>query len=169
MRFTSAETALRWAYEVAARPIMAQTALRDCAHAAEDRLDVHELYAQAIAILRLTEITLTPIQLAYVQAQFGREAQGVIDLIRLLCETYWYSEYSRRSIEKIVRAYCGEKIGLREIRRSLACGMLKAVSLRNSVYDALDVIHDQAMARMLKALDDRGLIYQEMSAKCNKI
>jgi len=42
-------------------------------------------------------------------------------------------------------AYCGERIGLREIRKSLNSGMLKAASLRNRGYDLLDVIHEQAM------------------------
>ena len=75
------------------------------------------------------------------------------------------TSYSRRtllnatpSIEQIVRAYCGEKIGLREIRKSMSCGMLKAVSYRNQAYDLLDAIHLQAMDRLREEMEKRGLI-----------
>ncbi|MGH8685408.1 MAG: hypothetical protein ACREUM_08690, partial [Nitrosospira sp.] len=58
----------------------------------------------------------------------------------------------------IIRAYCGEKIGLREIRKSMSCGMLKAVSYRNQAYDAMDVLHAQAMDRLRMEMESRGLL-----------
>ncbi|MDQ3186445.1 MAG: hypothetical protein M3Q16_08355, partial [Pseudomonadota bacterium] len=66
--------------------------------------------------------------------------------------------HSRRSIEQIIRAYCGEKIGLREIRKSMSCGMLRAVSYRNQAYDALDVIHAQAIDRLRMEMESRNLL-----------
>jgi hypothetical protein len=39
--------------------------------------------------------------------------------------------------------------------------MLKAVSLRNRAYDALDAIHAQAMNRLRMEMEARGLLSQE--------
>jgi hypothetical protein len=58
----------------------------------------------------------------------------------------------------MIRAYCGEKIGLREIRKSMSCGMLKAVSYRNQAYDTLDVIHAQTMDQVGIEMENRGLL-----------
>jgi hypothetical protein len=41
--------------------------------------------------------------------------------------------------------------------------MLKAVSLRNRAYDALDVIHAQAMDRLRMEMESRGLLSQRDS------
>ena len=62
--------------------------------------------------------------------------------------------HHRRGIQQIIRAYCGERTGLREIRKSLECGMLKAATLRNRAYDALDVIAE-AIAQLDSAATAR--------------
>jgi hypothetical protein len=88
-----------------------------------------------------------------------RAGSGRIDLlVHHLAANLRIGPHGRLSIEKIIRAYCGENVGLREIRRSMACGMLKAVSYRNKAYDALDVIHAQAIDRLRSEMDTRGFI-----------
>ena len=104
-----------------------------------DELTAHDYHAQAALILGLCERILSPLHMAYVRVQFGREASGFDLLARHLAGSFGTGVHSRRGIEQIIRSYCGEKIGLRELRKSMACGMLKAASLRNGGYDLLDI------------------------------
>ena len=147
MKFTSPEQALKWAYKTAKKP------------------DANEHLERACSIFEICENSLTPLQLDYVKAQFGSQ-KGVSDTMALhLTANFGIGIYSRKSIDQIIRAYCGEKIGLREIRKSLQCGMLKAVSLRNRAYDALDAIHAQAMDRLSMEMEARGLLIGEIAGR----
>lgn len=165
MRFTSPQRALRWAYETTSRPIVKISSVNDMREASRaggavpnGELTPHDRHAQAALILSLCERVLPTLHMAYVRVQFGREASGFELLAHHLAANFGTGLHSRRSIEQIVRAYCGEKIGLREIRKSMSCGMLKAVAYRNQAYDLLDAIHLQAMDRLREEMEKRGLI-----------
>jgi hypothetical protein len=148
MQFHSAEQALRWAYETSSRPIVkvaSINAMRGAEKPSNDELTPYDRHAQAAMILGLCERVLPDLHMAYVRVQFGREAGGFELLARHIAANFGAGLHSRRAIEKIIRAYCGEKIGIREIKTLLQCRTLKAVSLRNRAFDALDVIHAQAM------------------------
>jgi len=54
----------------------------------------------------------------------------------------------------LLQMYAGQKIGLRELRKSMGVGMLKCASTRNQVFDSLDLIHDRAMGKVAAALVD---------------
>ena len=125
MQFNNPQHALRWAYE-----------------ALDQRGDLH---AEATLLLSKCERALGPLHFSYIRVQFGREAGGFEMLGRHLAANFGAGQHRSRAIEQIIMAYCGERIGLREIRKSLNSGMLKAASLRNRGYDLLDVIHEQAM------------------------
>lgn len=141
MKFNSPEHALKWAFETSSKP-----------------LGDSDMHAQAALIIGLCERILPILHMAYVRVQFGRDAAGLDVLSHHLASSFEAGVRSRRSIAQIIRAYCGEKVGLREIRKSLACGMLKAVSLRNRAYDSLDVIHAQSMDRLRAEMETRGMI-----------
>lgn len=165
MKFSSPERALRWAYETSNRPIVKISSVNDMREAnrsggmaGNGELTVHDRHAQAALILSLCERILPSVHMAYVRVQFGREASGFELLTHHLAANFGTGLHSRRSIEQMIRAYCGEKIGLREIRKSMSCGMLKAVSYRNQAYDTLDVIHAQAMDRLGWEMENRGLL-----------
>jgi hypothetical protein len=165
MKFSSPERALKWAYETISRPIVKISSVNDMRAASRagqasgnGELTVHDRHAQAALILALCERVLPTLHMAYVRIQFGREAAGSDILAHHLAANFGTGVHSRRSIDQIVRAYCGERIGLREIRKSLRCGMLKAVALRNKAYDALDAIHAQAMDRLHMEMESRGLL-----------
>jgi len=165
MKFRNPEHALRWAYETTNRPIVKISSVNDMREASRaggaggnGELTAHDRHAQAALILSLCERTLPAPHMAYVRVQYGREASGFELLGRHLAANFGTGLHSRRSIEQIIRAYCGEKIGLREIRKSMSCGMLKAVSYRNQAYDALDAIHAQAMDRLSMEMESRGLL-----------
>lgn len=140
MKFNSPQYALRWAYETINRP---------------GDVDSH---AQASLILNRCEHALPSLHMDYVRVQFGREADGFDSLCEHLAARFGGGLHSRRGIEQIIRAYCGEKIGLRDIRKTLDCGMLMAASKRNHAYDALDLIHDQSMEILGVALDEAGYL-----------
>lgn len=129
MKFSSPQQALRWIYETMNRPL----------------LPSHDSHAEATLLLSKCERVLPSLHFAYITVQFGREAGGFELLGRHIAANFGDGLHSRRGIETIIRAYCGEKIGLREIRKALNTGMLKAASMRNRGYDCLDVIHDQTM------------------------
>ena len=165
MKFSSPERALKWAYETVSRPIVKISSVNDMREASRagqasgnDELTVHDRHAQAALILALCERVLPTLHMAYVRIQFGRDAGGCEILAHHLAANFGTGVHSRRSIDQIIRAYCGERIGLREIRKSLRCGMLKAVSLRNRAYDALDAIHAQSMDRLHMEMESRGLL-----------
>ena len=165
MKFSSPEHALRWAYETSNRPIVKISSVNDMREASRaggmagnGELTAHDRHAQAALILSLCERVLPSVHMAYIRVQFGREASGFELLTHHLAANFGTGLHSRRSIEQIIRAYCGEKIGLREIRKSMSCGMLKAVSYRNQAYDTLDVIHAQAMDRLGMEMEGRGLL-----------
>ncbi|MBN9124790.1 MAG: hypothetical protein BGO99_00150 [Nitrosospira sp. 56-18] len=165
MKFSSPEHALKWAYETISRPIVKISSVNDMREASRaggssgnGELTAHDRHAQAALILALCERVLPTLHMAYVRIQFGREAAGSDILAHHLAANFGTGVHSRRSIDQIIRAYCGERIGLREIRASLRCGMLKAASLRNRSYDALDAIHAQAMDRLRMEMEARGLL-----------
>jgi hypothetical protein len=138
MKFRNPEHALRWAYEQINGPYTPD-------------------HGDAALLLGLCERVLSPLHMAYVRVQFGREANGFDLLARHLAANFGVGVHSRRGIEQVIRAYCGEKIGLREIRKSFGSGMLKAASLRNQGYDMLDVIHAQAMDTLHTEMEERGM------------
>ena len=165
MKFSNPEHALRWAYETSNRPIVKISSV-NCMRGPErseggrskDEMSAHDYHAQAALILGLCARILSPLHMAYVSVQFGREASGFDLLVRQLAANFGTGVHSRRGIEQIIRAYCGERIGLRELRKTMACGMLKAAGLRNQGYDILDTIHAQAIDMLQTEMESRGLV-----------
>lgn len=148
MQFRDAESALRFAFEMTNRPIVkisSINAMRGAETRSNTELTPYDRHAQAAMILSLCERVLSPLHMAYVNVQYGRDGSGFDLLVRHIAANFGTGLHSRRGIEQIIRSYCGERGGLREIKRKLGCGTLKAVSLRNRAFDALDVIHAQAM------------------------
>lgn len=137
----SLEWKLRASYEILTMPVMAQVA----ESAGNGALTAYERHAAAAAFIMRCERKLIPLHMAYVRLQFGRDAVNMGLLVEYLAGCLGTGIHHRRTIEKILRAYCGEKIGLREIRKSMACGMLKAVTCRNRAYDEMDRLHTGAM------------------------
>ena len=164
MKFNDPQHALSWAYETISRPIVKISSINAMRgpdkgeSGANGELTAHDLHAQAALILSLCKRILSDLHMAYINVQFGREASGFNLLSRHLAANFGTGIHNRRGIEQIIRAYCGQKIGLREIRKSMACGMLKAASLRNRGYDSLDLIHDQAMDILQREMESRCLL-----------
>jgi hypothetical protein len=132
--------------------------MRGAENASSDELTPYDRHAQAALILGLCERVLPSLHMAYVQAQFGRDRSGFDLLVRHIAANFGTGIHRRRGIEQIIRSYCGEKGGLREIKKSMSTGLLKAASLRNRGYDALDAIHSQAMGVLWDEMQGRMLL-----------
>jgi hypothetical protein len=139
------EHVLQAAYEALNRPVVAS-----CCHSQQCRsthrgMTPHELHAEAAGLIYWCERNLTPLQMAYVQVRYGRDGSGFDLLEYYVAIALGTGLYPRKGVESLIRAYCGDKIGLREIRKAMSCGMLKAMTYRTRAYDALDKIHWQVM------------------------
>ena len=148
MQFNDAESALRFAFEMTNRPIVkisSINAMRGAETRSNAELTPYDRHAQAAMILSLCERVLPDLHMAYIRVQFGREASGFELLARHIAANFGTGLHPRRGIEQIIRSYCGERGGLREIKRKLGCGTLKAASLRERGFDALDRLHAQTM------------------------
>jgi len=161
MKFRSPEHALTWAYETINRPIVKLSSVNDMREKGKsgtnDEMTPHDRHAQAAMILAMCERVLPTLHMAYVQVQFGRDGTGFSIMSYYLAGTFGTGLHSRRAIELMIRSYCGDRVGLREIKKTMSCGMLKAVSIRNRAYDALDAIHAQTMDRLAAEMECAGL------------
>lgn len=153
MKFNSVNQALRYAYEATSKPIcpgsLPSTVPR--VQRMNEALYLQEKYMEALTIIRKAENGLPEVNRALLRLLYqGINSQDLQILV------YQHLKVdNHRAAELIIRAYCGDKrVGLRELRRSLGCGMLKAVSLRNRCYDALDVIFGQSERTLKMVLAD---------------
>ena len=164
MKFNNPRHALRWAYETTNTPIIkisSVNAMRGPDSAggpAEGELTAYDRHAQAALILESMRARTA-------RAASGLRPRPVRPGSRRIrhadappCRKFWHRGAQPAWIEQIIRAYCGEKIGLREIRKSMSCGTLKAAALRNGGYDVLDLIHAQAMDILDREMHSRGLL-----------
>lgn len=162
MQFNDVESALRFAFEMTNRPIVkisSINAMRGAETRSSSELTPYDRHAQAAMILSLCERVLSPLHMAYVRVQFGREASGFDLLVRHLAANFGTGLHNRRGIEQIIRSYCGDRGGLREIKRKLGCGTLKAAALRERGFDALDRLHAQAMDYVWREMKGEERVY----------
>src|SRR5512146_2451733 len=106
MEFSTPEHALRWSYETSSRPIVKISSVnamrgpeRIDGSTSNDELNAHAYHAQAALIIGLCERILSPLHMAYVRVQFGREAGGFDLLARHLAGSFGTGVHSRRGIE----------------------------------------------------------------------
>ncbi len=156
MKFATPEQALRWAYETQASGSFASTGRAVSSVPSKDSFTVRIMQAQSI--LFMCEKDLSILHAAYVKVQFGREGCTLGILTEHIRNAEPVKGINRRSIEVIIRSYCGDRIGMREIRRSLNCGMLKASMTRNIIFDLLDAVHSNAMDKVRTLLAEKGLL-----------
>jgi len=154
--FRSAEHALRWAYLTRAMPIVARTQLTALAHGGTQTrttgLSGYERHAQAALIFSLAERVLNPLENAYLTVQYGRDSAGLDAVVTYLVGRLGSGAYYRRGVAKLVRAYCGERIGISAIRYDLACRKATALDLRRQAFDIMDALHYKTIAVLEQAM-----------------
>lgn len=172
MMFKSADHALKWAFQVSGTPIVKMSSINSMRGAeGGGNMTPHDRHAQAAIILSIVEKAVDVNGLAYLKARYGRELQGgeeqraVADvLVRVAMAAMPTGMHNRRGVEKLVRIYFGQEIGIPSVRKDLGCGNTKAHEIKKAVFDGLDAIG----ARAFGVLDDEmrrvGLILEEIAA-----
>jgi len=121
-------------------------------------LSAQDRHVQAALIINLCQRILSPLHLAYIKAQFGRDSSGFDMLVNYLVATFGTGMHSRRGIEQIIRGYCGEKLVLRDFQSNMRIGFIKAVAMRDQGYYALDNIHSQAITALWREMEVSELL-----------
>jgi hypothetical protein len=161
MQFRNPGHALRWAYETTNRPIVKTSSVNSMrGPSGHGELNPHDRHAQAALIMALCERVLNSLQLAYVRAQFGRDSCGFDLLTHHLAANFGTGLHSRRALEIIIRGYCGDKVGLRQLQRNMGIGFLKAVCLRNQGYNLFDDLHQQIIDVLWREMVNSNLLVE---------
>ena len=159
MLFRSPGHALRWAYETTNRPIVKTSSINGMRGASgHGELTPQDRHAQAALIMALCDRVLSPLHLAYIKAQFGRDSSGFDMLVHHLAANFGTGMHSRRGIEQIIRGHCGDKLVLSDLQSNMRIGYIKAAALRSRGYDALDKLSSQAMNTLWREMEASELL-----------
>jgi hypothetical protein len=159
MLFRSPGHALRWAYETTNRPIVKTSSINGMRGASgHGELTPQDRHAQAALIMTLCDRVLSPLHIAYIKAQFGRDSSGFDILVNHLAAHFGTGLHNRRAIEQIIRGYCGDKLVLADLKSGMRVGYLQAVMLRSKGYGALDKINSQAMGALWREMEQSQLL-----------
>lgn len=142
--------ALQQAYETVSRPVVeiCRMAHREPLGVAP-ALNAHERHAEAAGLIRWCEHNLSPLQMAYVRIYYGGDERGLELLEHYMEAALAPWRYGREGIRTLIRGYASEgKVGLREIRRDIGCGIMKAIAYRTLTYGILDDLHVQVMRKL---------------------
>lgn len=166
--FHSAHSALTWAYNVSACPVVKMSGInrmrkepaRGMPNETIVGLSVHEQHAQAAAIIGMAERLGDPAGREYIAARFGgvTKPEHVTMMMNRIFGELGTGVHGRRGAYKLLLCYFGADISHKSIRYDLACGNDMVVAVRRQVYDVLDGIENRAMAEMSDALERHGLI-----------
>jgi hypothetical protein len=148
----SIEFTVRWSFEILSRPVMGRSYLVAEGERAMGGLDEYDRHAQAALVIRNCERALPALHMAYIRLRFGSDPSGYELLVPYVSAKWGACICSRETIETIIKDYCWDEIGFREIRKSIARGKRTASSCRNKAYDALDKLDFEAMNILWKVV-----------------
>lgn len=166
--FHSCESALHWAYNVSARPIVKMAAINTMRGASTgmaneliDNLTVQDRHGQAAMIIGMVDQLHDPVAREFVKARFGRMVSQ--DELRLLvfrcCGWLGVGEERHDAVYRIVRGYFGPgNVSLRTIRRSIGCRHRSAIVTKRELFDGLESINKNALAELSGHMERKGLI-----------
>jgi len=161
MEFQSAHSALKWSYRIMATDLCKVSSIyamggRDAAR----NLTGQEQHGQAAMIVgSVTRAVGEGSHChAYLLMQYGRDARLIDVLVRYLAAGMTTGFNSRRAIEKCVRSYCGQTIGINAVCADLRIRKADALEYRRDMHARLDVLHRNTMAAAEDTLRVAGLI-----------
>ena len=149
--FRSAESAIAWAYETAARvPVKSVGIYAMGKPRVRSRLNLtpEEAHGQAALILSLVERVCDPIELAYVRAKFGRQFEALKRLSTVVIANLGTGIHQNRAIEKVLLMYMGMNIGIRALQCDLRISTAKTIQWKRDRFDMLDRIHRRAVGKL---------------------
>lgn len=146
---------MAWSFRVASKPIISQPAthrMRGPASGVKEFTE-HELHAQAAQVLGHAQAALSPLEYLYCEVKWGRRNEWTLLSDYLLQKTS-IERRRRRGIDKIVRRWRGERIGVRAMQWDLHCRHADVERYRRDVFGCLQQIHDKVIDRLEHALDN---------------
>lgn len=167
--FRSSHHALQFAFRTLGIPIVKMSSVNSMRGASGNGdMTPHDRHAQAAMIMAIAERAVDVNGLAYLQAHYGRELAGgeheralVNHLVRVVIGTFPTGTHYPRGVEKLVRNYFGQNIGMSAVRCDMRCGIKKANEYRDWVHQALGAIGRRAEYEVDVALRSAGLILEE--------
>jgi hypothetical protein len=155
--FHSAHSALAWAYQVSATPIVKLSSInamcgiprRASQNMLLSHLSVHEQRAQAAAIIGVAERLEDPACREYIAARFGGKTkpEDVAVMMNRRFQALGTGIHGRRGAYKLLLCYFGANINHRAIRYDLKRGDAMVTEIRGTVYRTFDEIHDLPQRR----------------------
>lgn len=163
MNFQSAQSALKWAYRIMATDLCKVSSIYSMAGKdAARELTGLEQHGQAALIVGNVARAVgegSPGH-AYLLMQYGRDAALLDVLVRHIVAGMPTGAHSRRGIEKCIRGYCGQEIGISALCKDLAVNRTVATAYRKDLYARMDVLHRMTIAAAEDALRVAGLIVE---------
>jgi|SRR5687768_4877693 len=171
--FLSCESVLHWAYNVVNRPIVKMSAINhmrqvptwDAQNLLLLELDSYAQHAQAAQIVGMVEVLEDPAERQYIEAKFGRKLSkdDLTSVVFLGRVSLGFGPEKTEVVYNMVRGYFDGSMNHRSIRKALGCRDVYAVIVRQSLYDTLDVIHDNAMNELRQVFEKHGLLRQAVT------
>lgn len=163
MEFKSAHSALKWAFRVMASDLCKTSSVYSMSGPdAARELTAQEQHAQAaiIASIAARSVGEGSAGHGYLLMQYGRSAEGIDMVVRHIAAGLGTGLHSRRAIEKCVRSYCGQTIGIEAVRTDLKIRKADALEYRRDMYRRMDLLHNMAIGAVEAALMVAGLIVE---------
>jgi len=163
MKFQSGHSALKWAYRVMETDLCKTSSIYSMTGTGRDaarELTGQERHGQAAMIVGrvIRAVGEGSPGHAYLLMQYGRDAESVDVVVRYLAAGLGTGLHSRRAIEKCVRSYCGQTIGIEAVRTDLKIRKADALEYRRDLYRRMDVLHRTTLSVAEDALMVAGLI-----------
>lgn len=165
--YRSAHDALKFAYRVTGTPIVKLSSVNPPSPGGAGTTP-HDRLHEAANIMRIVEKVVDVNGIAYFKAYYGKELQGgeherplADHLVRVVMATMPTGMCSTRGVEKLVRIYFGQDIGMPAVRKDMGCGHAKANEYRDMVRNALRTVGDRAENLVEEALDRAGMIGED--------
>lgn len=166
--FNNAYHVLEWAYAFSERPIVKTSSINrmippkmtGMPNDLLQGLGVQERHGQAAAVLGMVDRLDDPAARAYIAAKFGHrlEKEEMRLLTYRICGALGLPLGGADAVYLILKGYFGGRIGYRAVRKILGCRDQYAIMVKSCVFDALDTIHDRAMADLHTMFAEHGLI-----------
>lgn len=166
MLFNSTNQALRRMFELLNTVIVRTSSVnRMRGSGGGGDMSAHDWHAQAALMMAGLERELTPIEMASIYAHYGRELRGgererwCADLlVQGVFPALPSGMHSRRGVEKLVRIYFGQDIGMRAVQFDFKCSQRTTYDYRQRIFGALNQVCRSSDIAAERVLGQQGVL-----------
>ena len=166
--FQNAHHALSWSYRTSSTPIIKISSINllcgkpNASTTNELLADLTPIdrHTQAALIIGMVERMDDPACKEYIEAKFSgkKQSHSVKLIMHRALASLGTGIHRRRGVYKLLLCHLGESINQRSICNDLACSYKNMMSIRTSVFNSLDTVHNKAMTIMTAELQEKGLV-----------